>query len=70
MLSLRHLDHVFGQLLIVSHQLGSIERRQQKLARRLTWLVHEVRVAFEEARANETGSGSGNGHRPERGRHG
>jgi hypothetical protein len=37
------------------HQLGSLERRQQRLARKLDRLLHVVRVAFEEARANESG---------------
>ena len=46
-LRVEHLDAVFGELLIISRQLGNIERRQQRLARRLTWLIHEVRVAFE-----------------------
>ena len=68
-LRVEHLDAVFGELLIISRQLGNIERRQQRLARRLTWLIHEVRVAFEQARANETGNGrAGNGTPPERSR--
>ena len=56
-LQLRHLDAIFGELLLVRHQLARLERRQMRVARRLNWLVHTVKEAFEEARANETGNG-------------
>ena len=58
-LGLRHLDAIFGELLLISHQLARLERKQARVGRRLTWLVHVVKEAFEEARANETGNGSG-----------